>query len=407
MKKGVIPMPAEAVLRTADLADLPKVKSVADALRRFLVPPALKDLAESVIHDLIIVAEHEGAIVGFARYDPRYTGEAFLQNLIVLPNHQGQGIGKRLLQEVIRRAQRLGCRVLIVDVPVALPSNAFFRHLGFERIGVTVKPPLKQPHTRWQLPLYPPTPDAPMPAITQRTEPLPLTSQIAALLPPQKIYVEVFGGAAAVIFTKPPFPVEVYNDYDSRLVNLFRVLRDEAKYAQLVKLSQNLVAEKDCADDVVQAWRFFVVARQHIQGRVGSIWQYAHWSTQEGLARLVQQWIGDIPLAPELHGRVMRIQIEHNTTQRIFKLYDTPETCFFCDPQNLLEPTPKPPPSEQDITDLVNLLLKVQGKALLLDTRKPAYDTLEQNNWLRLDIPNSSLSLWLNYQPPCYPLLQP
>ena len=41
-------------------------------------------------------------------------------------------------------------------------------------------------------------------------------------------YIEVFGGAAWVLFYKPKYaPREIYNDFDSNLVNLFRVVRNQ------------------------------------------------------------------------------------------------------------------------------------------------------------------------------------
>jgi DNA adenine methylase len=49
--------------------------------------------------------------------------------------------------------------------------------------------------------------------------------RLAALLPPAKCYVEVFGGSAAVLFAKEPSPVEVYNDADGGLVNLFKTVQ--------------------------------------------------------------------------------------------------------------------------------------------------------------------------------------
>src|SRR6266571_3787824 len=53
-----------------------------------------------------------------------------------------------------------------------------------------------------------------------------LAPSIAKLLPPHRIYVEVFGGAASVLLAKKPSQIEVYNDRDGALVNLFEVLRN-------------------------------------------------------------------------------------------------------------------------------------------------------------------------------------
>ena len=39
-------------------------------------------------------------------------------------------------------------------------------------------------------------------------------------------YIEVFGGGGWVLFGKPPDGMEVYNDYNSDLTNLFRCVRD-------------------------------------------------------------------------------------------------------------------------------------------------------------------------------------
>ena len=57
-----------------------------------------------------------------------------------------------------------------------------------------------------------------------------LVKKLLPLIPPHEVYVEVFGGAANLLFNKPPSKVEVYNDINSELVNFFRVLRDDVKW---------------------------------------------------------------------------------------------------------------------------------------------------------------------------------
>jgi len=54
--------------------------------------------------------------------------------------------------------------------------------------------------------------------------------------PAHTCYVESFGGAAGVLMQKPRSYAEVYNDLDGDIVNLFRVLQDQATRAQLTEL---------------------------------------------------------------------------------------------------------------------------------------------------------------------------
>src|SRR3990167_5671497 len=57
-------------------------------------------------------------------------------------------------------------------------------------------------------------------------------------IPSHKIYCEVFGGGASLLFAKFPSQNEIYNDIDGRLINFYRILRDPIKFKKLYKLLQ-------------------------------------------------------------------------------------------------------------------------------------------------------------------------
>jgi DNA adenine methylase len=87
----------------------------------------------------------------------------------------------------------------------------------------------------------------------------------------------------------------------------------------------------------------------------------------------------------------MRVQIENRDFREILKLYDTPDTLFYLDPPYVLE-TRRDPDTKytyemtlDDHKDLVQLLLQIQGKAVLSGYQHEVYTPLEQSGWVRHD----------------------
>jgi DNA adenine methylase len=96
-------------------------------------------------------------------------------------------------------------------------------------------------------------------------------------------------------------------------------------------------------------------------------------------------------MLPEIHSRIMRVQIECQDFRKIFKTYDTPETFFYCDPPYLPDTRKnggyRYEMNLEDHKELVQILLKVKGKVLLSGYRHEVYTPLEEAGWRRIDFP--------------------
>ncbi|HVU45594.1 MAG TPA: GNAT family N-acetyltransferase [Terracidiphilus sp.] len=114
------------VVRTATPADVPQILAFIRALATFeRAPDAVKATEEGLMRDGFgprpfwecQIAEHDGKPVGFALYFFNYStwvGKPgiYLEDLFVMPEMRGLGIGKALLKRVATVALENGCERL-------------------------------------------------------------------------------------------------------------------------------------------------------------------------------------------------------------------------------------------------------------------------------------------------------
>ena len=83
----------------------------------------------------VIVAEHKQKIIGITLYFPRYStwkGKCIhLDDIIVTQKYRGMGIGKRLMDLIIKDAKDFGAKLIIWEVLAwNIPAIDFYKKIG-------------------------------------------------------------------------------------------------------------------------------------------------------------------------------------------------------------------------------------------------------------------------------------
>jgi DNA adenine methylase len=202
------------------------------------------------------------------------------------------------------------------------------------------------------------------------------------LLPSCHHYCEPFAGSAAVLLNRQPSPVETYNDLDGEVVNFFRVLRvqkdalveaigltpfSREEFALACTLDPNLTP-------LEKARRFYVRARQVRTGlaqkaSVGR-WANCKQTSRAGMSGVVSRWLGAVEDLPAIAERLLRVQIENRPAIDVIRLYDSPDTLFYCDPPYVHDTRGDSNAYSHEMTDdqhaeLAEVLNHVQGKVAL------------------------------------------
>jgi GNAT superfamily N-acetyltransferase len=91
--------------------------------------------------EIALVAENnDGRVIGFAHAGPEWGGhptiEAELYALFVLPEHQGRGVGKKLLLAVANALLKQGTNSMLVRMRSGNPTPRVYHALGAENLGL-------------------------------------------------------------------------------------------------------------------------------------------------------------------------------------------------------------------------------------------------------------------------------
>lgn len=197
-----------------------------------------------------------------------------------------------------------------------------------------------------------------------------LADRIFSLFPQHSCYVEPFAGGAALFFLRPvPADVEVLNDVNGDLVNLYRVVQNhleefvrQFKWAlssrQVFKWLQ--MTQPETLTDIQRAARFYYLQQSAFGGRVEGQSYGTATTTAPGLNLLRLE-----ETLSAAHLRLSGTYIEHLTWQDVIKKYDREHTLFYCDPPYWKTEGYGVPFGFEQYEQMASMLKQLKGKAIV------------------------------------------
>jgi DNA adenine methylase len=159
---------------------------------------------------------------------------------------------------------------------------------------------------------------------------------IAPLIPTDIVsYLEVFGGGGWVLFYKDKWAdVEVYNDLDGRLVNLFRIvkyhpnaLKEELQYLLGSREMFMQFLKMIPITDIQKAVQFFYLITRSFGGRGESFG-----CTRKSCGGACKSQENTLTRIDSIHSRLDKVMIENKDFEAFIKQYDHEDAFFYCDP---------------------------------------------------------------------------
>lgn len=241
-------------------------------------------------------------------------------------------------------------------------------------------------------------------------------------LPPHRVYVEPFGGAASVLLQKPRSYAEIYNDLDGEIVNLFRVARDDGEaLARAIELTPFARAEFAAAygphaDALEQARRTLIRSFMGF-GSAGACGQSTGFRANSNRLGTTpaRDWMNYPTHLRTVVQRLRGVVIENRAAIEVMRQHDCAEALHYVDPpyvHSTRQLRSRAPSYRHELDDeqhreLADALAGLRGLVVLSGYRSALYDELFKR-WQRIDMASHAdgararvESLWLS--PGCEP----
>lgn len=228
-----------------------------------------------------------------------------------------------------------------------------------------------------------------------------MVSKILPLIPKHKLYCEPFFGGGAIFWAKEPSDVEVINDKDERVINFYRVCKDNfhiLKYlvdrtaaSRAIHEESGLVLNNpEKYGEVYRAWAFWMQTNMSFASAINAGFAYAR--KKNSCEKKLKN--KKLAFTEELRDRLDLVQIECNDAIKVIQSRDSVDSFHYVDPPYFNAVMGHYGGYTKDnFEDLLKCLSEVKGKFLL-----SSYDSdilkeyTKKHKWRRIeyDLPISA-----------------
>lgn len=238
-----------------------------------------------------------------------------------------------------------------------------------------------------------------------------LADWIISFMPEHKVYVEPFGGGASVLLKKPSVYAEIYNDKDSEIVNVFKMLRDRpAELKRLLELTpwardEFDLSKVECEDELEKARR--TIARSFMgfaDATTGP--KHAGFRAVMSQGKPAAKVFADYPnFIDQFTQRLRGVVIENRCGLKVMQEHDSESTLHYVDPPYVHSSRKSKNNYRHELDDksheeLCDFLTSLKGSVLLSGYENSIYERLGWAKFNKETIGDGGVdrieTLWLN-----------
>ena len=242
-------------------------------------------------------------------------------------------------------------------------------------------------------------------------------AKIKRFLPERcEVYAEPYAGSLALLFTRQPALVEIANDIDPDVVNVYEVFTNDDEFLRLKSFMRTtlhsraefaraieILNDKQLKDKALRAWAFIVCTTQALSSQITNVkpenWgralRYYTWGI--GAAN-VHLWNAKFDYIDRFHERLKNLRVENIDGIDFMLKHDAPNVVYYVDPPYPIETRSNQKSYRYDVDDeyhhrLVDVLLGLKAAVTLSGYLNSIYTRLEKSGWLRYDFESVTNSI--------------